>query len=389
MRLPAAFALFCLACLTAATPGADPLFDPLAGLSCLTPDALATACPPAAPDGPPVPVTHCGPEAAFRQENGTYVILNPPLAAAPYTTGQTLVEASILTGGEGKLGFYFLRPYWAKRDFGISVSGGPDGTILGDGRDVAHDYSAALVGKIGVTFPNTMSIAFSGFNLSLDSHLNRSFQSGMTAATLQASNTFNLTELTALEVPFSIQPPPVFQDWLPKDNACKLTVAVQYLQLTQDYHAALVAAMNSTNLNSHQDFTGFGVTVAAATQTRDWHGWSGYANLRGAVLIGTNNRNGNFSSTGLPAVSATETRTDFVPVGELEVGIEWEPKRLAYSPTQARPKTASDAVLAFRAGFVGQVIGDAGLPTVTHDQRAFDNGAVFLAGFGALIEYRH
>jgi hypothetical protein len=388
MKLPAAFALLCLTFLPALGSCADPLFDPLAGLRGIGVETNNGSCWPVAPDVAPAPLSHYGPEALIRQENDRYVLKSTPVPM-PYAPGQELVEVSILTGGEGKLGFYFLRPYWAKRDFGISVSGGPDGMILGDGRDVTHDYNAALVGKVGVTFEGSLTFAFSGFNLNLDSHLNRSFASGSTMATLLASNTFNLTELTALETPFPIQPLTALLDYFPKDKACIVTVAIQYLQLTQDYHATLTAGMNSTSLYAHQDFTGFGVTAAVTTQTRDWHGWSCYGDLRGAVLIGTNNRNGSFSSTGLSAVSATDTRTDFVPVGAVEVGIEWEPKRWASAPLQARPKTTSESVLAFRVGFVGQVIGDGALPTVTHDQRAFDNGAVFLAGFGAQLEYRH
>jgi hypothetical protein len=334
----------------------------------------------------PVPITLYGQTPGPLPANGKYVLLEHPLPLdeeAKITT----VEASILTGGEGMLGFYFLRPYWARRDFAIGVSG-PDGVILGDGRDVAHDYSAALVGRVGVHLPGSITVAFRGFNLNLDSHLNRTFASGSTMATLLASNTFNLTELTALETPLSFQPFPAVGANHANNKACEVTVGVQYLQLAQEYQATLAAGTNSTSRHAHQDFTGFGVTAAVTAQSPDWHGWRCYGNLRGVVVIGTNNRNGSFSSTGMSTVTATDTRTDFVPVGEVEVGIEWEPKPFAQVDTQARLKTTAESVLLFRLGFVGQVIGDAGLPTVTHDQRAFDNGAVFLAGFGAQLEYR-
>jgi hypothetical protein len=316
----------------------------------------------------------------------------PPADGCPAPTattyvGQEEVYDTVLTNADASFGLYLLRPYWSKRNFSISVPGETGGTILGDSRDVTHDYSAAPIGEVAFTFKDYPALSFKGFNLNLSSQLDRTFISGATTASLTATNSLSITEFNALELPFPIKPWGFLNGCVDDRHGITFSAGPRYTQVKQDYHALLTAGMNSTALDAHQDFTGFGGTSSVEIRSKECCCLTLYGNLRGSILYGTNNKNGSLVTTGATPVQMTESRTDFVPIGEVEVGVEWRPRVKVFGVSC---RTPTDPQLGIRAAFLGQVIGDVGLPSpASHDQRAFDNGAVYLAGLGVQFGVRY
>jgi hypothetical protein len=261
---------------------------------------------------------------------------------------------------------------------------------LGDARDVTHDYDVAPLTSLTLGFNQFPNISFSGFNLNLSSQLNRAVTSGTGTATLVANNSFRLTEANFLEWKPDVHVAGFFKNWLEAEKV-SFSLGPRYTQVSQDYHATLTSASNNALLNSHQDFTGFGVTSSVEARSKPWvrTGLQLYGNLRGSLLVGTNNKNSTASTTvGSAILSSSENRTDYIPIGELELGVEWGTLVGVLRGGSVDPDTGT--IIGARVGFVGQVIGDVGLPSASsRGAGALDNGAVYLVGVGLLFELRH
>jgi len=118
-----------------------------------------------------------------------------------------------------------------------------------------------------------------------------------------------------------------------------LSAGGRYAQLGQHYDATVANTANNLLTNaevdtlfSHQRFTGGGPTLAL-------QGWyplgktrlSLYGTARGSILFGTNSQNASTNTvqavggvlTDMPQAEASGSRNAAVPVGELEIGIQW------------------------------------------------------------------
>jgi hypothetical protein len=108
--------------------------------------------------------------------------------------------------------------------------------------------------------------------------------------------------------------------------------------------------------------------------------------MSGSTLVGPNHKlssvNANF--TGVPALALCleENGTPFVPVGELEVGVEWG--KMIGQGTPAQGQVKGKLVWA-RAGVTGQIWGNVGFLSVTDNNPSFDNRSLHLAGFSLTI----
>src|SRR5262249_6047183 len=100
-------------------------------------------------------------------------------------------------------------------------------------------------------------------------------------------------------------------------------LGARYTNLSQDYHATITGANTVLNLNSHHDFNSIGPCVSLETKRRIKEtGFSIYGQLYAAVLFGTSNESYTADNNGV-VEQFLRSHTDVVPVGEMELGIEY------------------------------------------------------------------
>ncbi len=293
------------------------------------------------------------------------------------------------------LGLYFIRPYWSRRDFAISVpsGNGVGGRILADTRDVTNDYTVSPVFDANIKFGN-LGFTFSGFGYALASSLDQAVAAGGANATLTATSSLSVTE-AVLAAPTLELPIPEYLSCLKgcfQGDKVSFGFGPYYTKVTQSYSATLTGAGNTATLNSTQAFEGLGLVCSLEltgaghdiywpSENPKWH-YNGYALLRGAAVLGENDRKSDFSVTGSAITSVHDNKTDLIPVGAFELGVECTRKNVI----TFRRGWAGNFDAGFRVAVMGQVIGDVGLPSAqSADPRAFENGALYLVGVGAVF----
>src|SRR5262249_45480018 len=104
---------------------------------------------------------------------------------------------------------------------------------------------------------------------------------------------------------------------------------------------------------------------------------------RGSFLLGTNNRNSTLTPSGGTATKLTENRTDFVPVGEFDVGLAWG-QVLARTQAQALGAAQSGPILWVKVGLIADIWGELGLLTPQNGVQGFSDSQLVLFGFTVL-----
>jgi hypothetical protein len=214
--------------------------------------------------------------------------------------------------------------------------------------------------------------------------------------TLQATNTLALTTVNALEYIIQTRQPLSTE----YRNQFTIRTGFRYSHLTQTFDA--LVNPGASHLNSNQDFNGFGMTCALewrhilcvtdVDKTRvkppdPAYNWiSGFVRIRGSALIGPNTRSSSFSSSlantlGIPANSnIAQTETSFVPVGELDLGVEFWPgmhwflDRSSYDEKPLVPHLS--VILASNS----QIWANVGMPSALSPSHRPVNGALYLVG---------
>jgi hypothetical protein len=300
-----------------------------------------------------------------------------------------------------RLGIYFLRPYWSKRDFSIAVPGGSGagGVILADTRDVANDYSVAPVVDVTVQF-TSLNVTFNGFEYALSSSVDQAVQAGAGTASLTGTSSLTLREATTGEVGIPIDRfvPNCLESWFQNGGETQVGIGGYYLYVDQDYNAILTNGTNNkATLHSHQNFEGFGLVGSLDLKTgphffkvpsySNWY-WDVYSRTNGAIVMGTNKRLSDYSVTGGSSPSVHDNATDFIPVGTLEIGFDVAKATQTLLPSLRSPGKTDpvqvDTDVGFSVGAVAQVIGDVGMPSArSGGSRALENGSLFVVGFQA------
>jgi hypothetical protein len=138
---------------------------------------------------------------------------------------------------------------------------------------------------------------------------------------------------------------------------------------------------NETIRYSTQSFRGIGLTSGLNFLLPLNENWRLYTNLRGSILVGDNVKDSSISTTlaGAPGFSASinQTKTEFVPVGEIEMGVEWLHEFFDVN----RPNVPG-AVFSVRTGVSAQVWGNVG-PLSAGSSQGFQTSNLYL--FGAHI----
>jgi hypothetical protein len=121
-----------------------------------------------------------------------------------------------------------------------------------------------------------------------------------------------------------------------------LGIGVRYTHMSQDYRAILTSPATRIDLTSGHNLNGAGPSFSLETKRRfgETH-ISMYGQLHGAILFGRTAEIQTAVNNGA-AQQFTRDETRVLPVGELELGLEYE-------------RSAGRAKVFVQAGFVGQI----------------------------------
>lgn len=172
-----------------------------------------------------------------------------------------------------------------------------------------------------------------------------------------------------------------------RDTTVGLGLGTRYSSIRQIYQGKLLLSNNdNSTVGAQQDFIGFGLTSAVSVIYPLDRGFSLFSNTRGSVLIGPNHKvstaTANVAGSAAPSISLEETRTDVIPVGELEMGIEWGKMIGQGQPAQGQVK---GTLVWVRAAVVGQIWGNVGFLSATNNQPSFKDRPLYLAGFSLMF----
>jgi hypothetical protein len=111
--------------------------------------------------------------------------------------------------------------------------------------------------------------------------------------------------------------------------------------------------------------------------------WDLFTTLRGSILVGDNNKDSSLSVNlqGQPGVSTsiTQSKTEFVPVGEIEIGTAWTHAFGDVSRPEIPP-----ALFTVRMGLTGQVWGNIG-PLSAGSPQGYQTSNLFLVGAHVMV----
>ncbi len=232
-------------------------------------------------------------------------------------------------------GFAYLRPAWGNRGFNIAVPSGTGGSglILGDARDVLHNFNFAPRVEVDYRLlASRVGIRASGWAYNLSGSLDRTLNSAAGSGSLHAQSTLGLSAVNLPEatIPFSCpccQKCPKNNDWIPQFVG-DVSLGARYSSLTQSFDAIVMSGSNVASLHSDQSFSGLGITGALAGYYPVGKKLLVYSGARGSALFGTNRRDSTYSTTGTFTASSvptvlTDNKSAIIPVGELDAGITW------------------------------------------------------------------
>jgi hypothetical protein len=292
------------------------------------------------------------------------------------------------------IGFEYLRPVFPGRSVTLIIPGGVNGafnTLAGSG-DVSFDFAFIPKLTAAYQFPDLgLGITSSGEVSSLHGSLTRTVDSAAGSANLTATSTLdigvaNLIEGT-LELPLDRYEH--FRDTCWQDTVLLGTLGMRYSHVSQQYDANLSSGGNSTTLAAHQDWDGFGLTMSLNVLQPLRHDFFLYGVARGSFMLGTNNRNSTLAvvvvdnSAASTSIKQTENETDFIPVGEFELGLGWGKPlgQRARAMQGVADPTPTGPILWIKAGLVADIWGELGLLTPQDGLQGFSNSPLFLYGF--------
>jgi Legionella pneumophila major outer membrane protein precursor len=240
-----------------------------------------------------------------------------------------------------QIGFDYLRPYWTSRDFTLAVPAASAGNfpLLGDTGNV--DSHFAMVPRVNYKYDVVdlnFSVNATGTFLSLSGHLERKVtdtnagQGDLTANSALTIITANLPEFST-----RVYYGDVFNKqsclYCPgfDDMAIDLGVGTRYSSIAQNYTGSLTnsvpAGSNVSTRYSTQSFQGIGLTTRMDFSLPVGDNLVLFTNLRGSILVGDSTQDStlNVNVVGMPGLSSAinQTRTEFIPVGEMDMGLEW------------------------------------------------------------------
>jgi len=243
--------------------------------------------------------------------------------------------------GNIQIGFDYIRPMWSSRDFTLAVPTANAGSfpLLGDVGHVDDHFALAPIVKYKYDVQD-IGLAFnaSGTFLNLTGQLERRIsdsnggQGVLTASSALTLITANLPEVSArfyYDELFANRPH-LYCDWF-DDLVIDAGVGTRYSSIQQSYTGSLTNSVaggtNTSTRYSQQSFKGLGITSTLDFSLPVKQNWVVFTNLRGSVLVGDNNKESTLTVNvvGTPGTSSTinQYRTEFIPIGEVEIGTQF------------------------------------------------------------------
>jgi hypothetical protein len=297
--------------------------------------------------------------------------------------------------GEITIGFDYVRPYWTSRDFTLAVPAANAASfpLLGDTGNVDNHFALAPRVNYKYDVSDEFAIKATGTFMNLKGNLDQTLAVADGSVGLLTANstltivTANLPELTTrftyAELFGSSKHYWSIFDALTID----LGIGTRYSSVGQTYTGDLsntsAAGKNETQRSSTQAFTGVGITSSLnfnlpMHEKANGEMWNLYTNLRGSILVGENSKDSSLTVNiaNMPGVptSIKQSKTEYMPVGEVEMGIEWT--HLFGDATHPNGKAALFTV---RIGVSGQFWGNAG-PLSAGSPQGFQTSNLFLVG---------
>jgi len=327
---------------------------------------------------------------------------NPLFADAAGITGLNL-QAQVAGRGSANvnnayIGFDFLRPFWTHRDFLLAVPTGSVGSfpLLGN---IGHvDDHFALVPNIKYKYDVSdigLSVNASGTFLNLSGHLTEQIVNPAGQGLLTASSSLTIIVANLPEVSSRLYYDELVAEkshlhcsWL-DDLVIDVGVGTRYSSINQNYTGQLTNTLaggpgnNMSQRYSTQSFQGIGLTTRADFLFPVKQDWVLFTNFRASVLVGENNRESSLTVNvaGTPGMPATlsQSRTEFIPVVEMETGVVWgfecgDRLRFGHVPPFCTIRVAG----------VLQFWGDVG-PLSAGSLQGFQTSNLFLAGVHVLV----
>jgi hypothetical protein len=326
---------------------------------------------------------------------------NPSIGTAGGTVGGRGTSSAL---GSLEIGFDYLRPFWSSRDFTLVVPAANAASfpLLGNMGNVDNQFALAPRVNYKYDVSSDFAIKASGTFLNLTGSLNDNITANngsvglLTATSTLTIIAANLPEITTrfAYADFFANSPCYcpFLDALTVD----LGIGTRYSSLSQAYTGDLSntvpAGKNETSRNSTQSFTGVGLTTSLDfnlpfREQPNGEMWNLFTTVRGSILVGDNQKASSLSVdiAGVPGVPASlnQTRTEYMPVAELESGVEWT----HYFGDVNNPNTLP-ALFTVRVGVSGQFWGDAG-PLSAGSPQGFRVSNLYLVGAHVMVGIAH
>lgn len=338
---------------------------------------------------------------------GTFGLMPMPgvEGGSPLFAGPNLGMASQGTAGgraaatnNVDVGFDYIRPYWSSRDFTLVVPAGQAGAfpLLGNTGNVDNQFALAPRVNYKYDVSTIFSVGALGTFLSLTGNLNRNITSGGGGEGDLTANS-SLTIITATVPEFSAR---IFYDeavdkdsWacceLLQDMVIDVGIGTRYASIVQNYTGVLTnttagTAVNSSSRFSTQQFQGIGLTARMDLKLPVKNDWLLFSNLRGSVLVGDNNKNSNINVVVAGVGTSDSIRsseTEFIPVVEWNVGIEW-----GHELANLTRRDSPASLFTVRVALTTQFWGDVG-PLSAGSAQGFQTSNLYLYGANVMAGF--
>ncbi len=334
------------------------------------------------------------------QEGGVQVTLESVETRVGRPFSDTGLQVSGPVGAD--FGFAYIRPYWADQDFGLALPGAAGNFINAAGDpDGNFAFVPRLLFNYQIT-PDGWGVAASGELIDVSGSINRTLEVNGASANLNASINTKVATVNLLEATRTIY----LAEWAdgahgPKhahlvehlgleDSVVFFSIGLRYTSVEQVYKSSLQtpANQNSAFLNADQEFIGLGVTSSLQLSKPLNERLVFFLITRGSVLLGENVRTSQATTSiiGNPAASRvanlSDTRTEALPIGELELGLEWG---TALTDPPALTGQHRGPLVFVRAGVLGQVYGNVGLLSAGAVAQDFSDQALYVVGVTLLV----
>ena len=275
-----------------------------------------------------------------------------PLARSPVLGGPStppLSPGSLrgLAGGlpvgnntlNASVGFTYFVPLWSFRDFQLAAPKGFEPFFPAFGTLGSVDTHYGYAPRVTLDYhihDLDLGVSASGTYLNLSGRIDRQQAStGGNTGHLAASSTLTLVSANVLEFHRLFAFTELFPDKNPKhqnvaDSLLDLRIGTRYVSLDQNYNGALTGGGDRANITDRfttQSFRGIGLTTGMRWTVPVGNNFAAFLAMQGSLLVGDNRRNSVVSASvfGLPGFTATqlESRTQLVPVTEIELGADW------------------------------------------------------------------